>query len=332
MSAGAEQGRGLTPDGTPRAASLAAEAAQPVGPPGGALLRDLLIASRPAQWSKNLLLFAAFVFSARSSWTWREPDQWLPLLVSATAAFVLFSVLSSGTYLINDVLDAERDRAHPRKRRRPIAAGRIGTATASIVGGALIGVALGGAFALDVSFGLWAAAYIAVTAAYSVALKHVVIIDVIAIATGFAIRAIAGAAVIDVPISPWLYVCTTLGALFIASTKRRQEVVLLEGDAFAHRGVLSEYSIASLDQISSVAMSASIVSYALYATTAENLPQNNAMLLTLPFVLYGLFRFRLIAERSPERNADELIARDLPLLANVALFAVTALAVLAFDR
>ena len=151
-------------------------------------------------------------------------------------------------------------------------------------------------------------------------------------ATGFAIRAIAGAAVIDVPISPWLYVCTTLGALFIAAMKRRQEAVLLEGAAASHRGVLADYTVATLDQIASVAMSAVIFAYALYATTAENLPQNNSMLITLPFVLYGLFRFRLIGERYPERNADELIVRDLPLLGSVALFGFTALVVLALDR
>ena len=213
-----------------------------------------------------------------------------------------------------------------------MAAGRLSPRLAAAVGGSLIAVAVAIGLAVDAGFGLLLMAYVAMTAAYSVVLKHLVIVDVLLIATGFALRAMAGAAVIDVPVSPWLYVCTTLGALFIAVMKRRAELELLEQVAGEHRGALAEYTVPVLNQMAAVSMAATIVAYALYATTAENLPENHSMLLTLPFVIYGMFRFQLISERSPQRQADELIVRDLPLLVSVALFALTALSVLALDQ
>ncbi|MDA0257009.1 MAG: UbiA family prenyltransferase, partial [Chloroflexi bacterium] len=182
------------------------------------------------------------------------------------------------------------------------------------------------------AFGAAAAGYAALALGYSLLLKRLVILDVIAVACGFALRAIAGAVAIGVPISPWLAVCTLLGALFVAVTKRRQDVATLQEDAERHRPVLREYPAAVLDQISSVALSATLVSYALYATSAPNLPANHSMLLTLPIVLYGLFRYRLIAERDPEANADELLVSDRPLLASVVAFAGVALLVLAVNR
>lgn len=293
---------------------------------------DLLRMARPQQWVKNFLLYAGFIFSSRTEWSWRVPEDWLPLALMATVGFLIFNALSAGTYYINDAMDVEADRVHPRKRFRPIAAGRVSVRQAWIAGLMLIlgGIAVG--LAIDFDFGLWAIAYAAMTISYSLLLKHLVIVDVLTISTGFALRAIAGAAIIDVPISPWLYVCTTLGALFIAAMKRQQEVALLTDDAAGHRAVLGEYTTAMLDQMTSVAMSATIVAYALYATTAENLPTNNSMLFTLPWVLYGLFRFRLIADRAPDRNSDELIARDIPLLVAVVGFGLTAMTVLAFDR
>jgi 4-hydroxybenzoate polyprenyltransferase len=305
----------------------AAGAAAPVG-----FIRDLIIAARPLQWQKNLLLYAAFIFSARTAWSWRAPEDWIPLFLLATVGFLLFNAISSGEYMVNDALDVERDREHPRKRLRPIAAGRISVRTAFTVGTGLVVGAVALSFLLSVPFGLVALGYAALTFAYSFALKHLVIVDVITIASGFALRAMAGAVVIAVPISPWLFVVTTLGALFIAVAKRRQELVLLGSESHSHRGVLREYSLDFLDQMSSVSAAATIVAYALYAVTAENLPDDDSMLLTLPFVIYGVFRYRLIAQRNPERNADEMIMRDLPLLLSVVLFALTALVVLAFDR
>lgn len=295
-------------------------------------VRDFLVACRPMQWQKNLLLFAAFIFSARAAWAWDDPDTWGPLLLNAFAGFWLFNAIASGEYLLNDARDIEGDRLHPRKRFRPIAAGRVPLSVAYVGGFVLISVGVAAAFVLDSQFGLIAASYAALTLAYSLWLKRLVIVDVVVIASGFALRAVAGAAVIDVPTSSWLFVCTTLGALFIAVAKRRQELVLLTDEAGAHRGVLGEYTLDVLDQMSSVSASATIVAYALYVVSAENLPSNDSMLLTLPFVLYGVFRYHLIAERQPEKNADELITRDVPLLVAVLLFGLTALAVLAADR
>lgn len=294
-------------------------------------VRDFLVACRPMQWQKNLLLFAAFIFSARAAWVWDDPGTWGPLLLMAFAGFWLFNGIASGEYLLNDALDIERDRLHPRKRHRPVASGRLPLPAAYVGGTLLVLGGVVGAFLLEVHFGMIAAAYAALTAAYSLWLKRLVIVDVVVIASGFALRAVAGAAVIDVPISPWLFVCTTLGALFIAVAKRRQELILMASDAGAHRGVLGEYTIEVLDQMSSVSASATIVAYALYVVSADNLPSDHSMLLTLPFVLYGVFRYHLIAEQQPEKNADELISRDVPLLISVLLFALTALAVLAAD-
>ncbi len=296
------------------------------------VLRDLLVTARPQQWLKNLLLYAGFVFSARTAWGWRDPETWAPMLLTASAAFALFTVAAAGGYFINDALDAERDRAHPRKRERPVAAGRLRLRAAAGAGGLLVAVAVAGSLALDLAFGAILLAYVALTAAYSLALKHLVIVDVLVIATGFALRAIAGAAAIDVPVSPWLYVCTTLGALFIAVMKRRSEVVLLERESADHRHALGEYTWSVLNQMAAVSMAATIVAYALYATSAENLPDNHSMLATLPLVLYGMFRYQLISERKPDRQAEELLLRDIPLLLSIALFGLTAFAVLAVDQ
>lgn len=308
------------------------EAAQRPLAGAGGLGIDLVRTARPQQWAKNLLLYAGFIFSARTEWSWRQPDEWMPLLLMATAGFIVFNVLSSGTYFINDAVDAEADQRHPRKRLRPVAAGRISPRNAWLIGVTLLTAGACAALLIEASFALAALAYVLITLAYSLLLKQLVIVDVLAVATGFALRGIAGALIIGVPISPWLYVCTTLGALFIAAMKRRQEVMLLDGAAASHRAVLGEYSVPVLDQMASVALAATIVAYSLYTTTAENLPANHSMLFTLPWVLYGLFRFRLLADRQPERNADELIAHDLPLLVAIVGFGLTALVVLAFDR
>lgn len=306
-----------------------ADAAASVGRSTGGVLGALIVAGRPMQWQKNVLVYAALIFSGGAAWTLREPSTWVPLLTLATLAFVLFNVIASGEYLVNDVVDVERDRLHPRKRARPIASGRVPLTLAATVGVALIALGIAGGLVISVSFAVVAATYAALTLSYSLWLKRLVIVDVVVIAFGFTLRALAGAVAIAVPISPWLLVCTTLGALFIAVAKRRQELVLLTAEAQEHRAVLGEYTVGILDEMSSVAASATIVAYVLYVVSAEALPENHAMLLTLPFVLYGVFRYRLIAERSPERNADELISRDLPLLVSVILFAVTALVVLA---
>jgi 4-hydroxybenzoate polyprenyltransferase len=294
--------------------------------------RDAFVTARPAQWAKNLLVFAAFIFSAGTAWSWREPSQWLPLLRLSIATFVVFDLIASGAYFVNDAIDADQDRLHPRKRTRPIAAGRISPWTGAGIGMTLMLAGVLVAALLDMNLGLVALGYAALTLWYSVALKRVVVLDVLVVSAGFAIRAIAGAVAIDVPISPWLYVVTTLGALFLAVVRRRQEMLLFGDDASAHRSVLQEYTLHALDQMVAVAMSATIVAYTLYVTTAENLPSDHSMLLTLPIVLYAVFRFYLIAERSPDRNVDELLVSDPAIAVAIAGFGLTALAVLALHR
>lgn len=295
-------------------------------------LRDLIVACRPLQWQRNGLLYAGFIFSAGAAWSWRDPDTWVPLLLTTTGAMLLFNAVASGQYLINDVLDEERDRLHPRKRLRPIAAGRIPARSASVWGAGLVLAGVLGGLAISIEFALVAAGYASLTLAYSFGLKRLVIVDLVAVAAGFTLRAAAGAVAIAVPISPWLLVCTTLGALFIAVAKRRQELLLLGVQAQRHRAVLGAYPLAALDAMLAAAAAATIAAYTLYAVLAEHLPRNHTMLLTLPFVLFGVLRYRLVAAQSPERYADDLLSRDRPLLATVILFAATALVVMAVGR
>jgi 4-hydroxybenzoate polyprenyltransferase len=299
------------------------------GSPRLHLARALLVAMRPAQWQKNLLLYAAFVFTAGSVWSWRASEEWAPLLLMATAAFWLFNAVASGAYLLNDVVDAERDRAHPRKRLRPVAAGRLSSRAALRVAAALILGSVVLAVWLEPRCAVVLLAYVGLTSAYSLWLKHIVVLDVIAVAAGFALRAMAGAVVIDVPVSPWLCVVTGLGALLLVLVKRRQELEVLPRGAGVPRRAPRDYTPRVLELLVWAAMAATIVAYALYVTAAENTPDDYSMLLTAPFVVFGLFRFRRVAERHPTRNVDEVIVRDPPLLASVALFAATAFVILA---
>jgi 4-hydroxybenzoate polyprenyltransferase len=266
-------------------------------------------------------------------WHVGQPDTWAPLLLKASLAFVAFCAVASAGYLVNDVRDIESDRLHPRKRTRPIAAGQLSPATAQAaavvlgVVGLLLGIALGWKFLTIL------AVYVALTLSYSYLLKRLVILDVLAIAVGFVLRAIAGAFAIAVVISPWLYLCTILGALFLAVNKRRHELLLLGDAAQDHRRSLAGYSVQLLDQMSATATACTVIAYSLYTFTAENLPRNHVMMATIPFVLYGIFRYLyLVYERGEGGNPDEMIVRDAPLLACVGLFLLTSVVLLAIYR
>jgi 4-hydroxybenzoate polyprenyltransferase len=287
------------------------------------LVAGLLVSLRPKQWTKNLLLFLALIFSLRLG----EPD----LLARTVLAFVAFSGLASGTYLINDIIDAERDRQHPAKRDRPIAAGAVPVAPALGLAGMLIVGAMAMAAALATPFALTLLLYLALTLSYSLQLKHMVIVDVLAVAAGFVLRAAAGATVIDVPISPWLYVCTILGALLLALGKRRHELVLLESDVVRTRRILQEYTVPFLDQMISVVTAATIIAYSLYTFSAENLPDNQAMMLTIPFVLYGTFRYLyLVHLKGAGGSPEELLLSDRALVATVVGWVLASIAILYF--
>jgi 4-hydroxybenzoate polyprenyltransferase len=277
--------------------------------------RAALAAMRPRQWSKNLLLFAGIVFAAELG----DGGRW----VAAVAAFVAYCAASSAAYLVNDVRDAAHDRLHPAKRLRPIARGEL-TGAAAL---ALAGVLLAGAVALTILQGplplALIGAFVALQLAYSFGLKHVVLIDVMAIGGLFVVRAAAGAAAVDVRISPWLLLCTALLALFLALAKRRGE--LLHEDA-PGRPVLEGYTPALVDQLVSVVAASTIIAYSLYTFTAHT----TAMMLTIPFVVFGVFRYLLLVHRNAVGEEPETVLySDLPILACVAAWTVTAAIVLA---
>lgn len=304
----------------------------PTGSPT-AYLVTLLISMRPRQWTKNLILFMAFIFSVGGSWHVREVDTWLPLLGKTSLAFVLFCLVSSADYLVNDVRDRESDRLHPTKRRRPIAAGALSPRAAVGWAGVLSMTGLAGMFALDLRAGGVVAGYIALMLAYSFYLKHTVLLDIMTISAGFVLRAMSGALVIEVPISPWLYVVTALGALFLAINKRRAELLLLEDQANRHRSTLEEYTPDLLNQLAATVTASTLIAYGLYTFTADNLPDNHSMMLTIPFVLYGIFRYLfLVHAKNQGGSPEEVLLKDWPLLLDILLWVVASLTVLVVFR
>jgi 4-hydroxybenzoate polyprenyltransferase len=278
---------------------------------------SLVRSLRPEQWTKNLIIFGGLLFGQRLL------D--VPSILKAGGAFVVFCALSGVVYLLNDVADRDADRRHPLKRHRPIASGAVSPAAALATALAIGVVALIAAFLLRVQFGYFAVAYVGLLAFYSGPLKHVVIIDVLTIAIGFVLRAAAGAVVIDVPISNWLLFVTILGALFLALSKRRHELVLLADEATSHRPILQEYSPYLLDQMISVVTASTLVAYAFYTINPETVERfhTNHLSLTLPFLLYGIFRYLyLVHQKEGGGSPAETLLNDRPLLACVALWAL----------
>jgi 4-hydroxybenzoate polyprenyltransferase len=281
----------------------------------------VLVSLRPRQWVKNLFVFAGLIFS-QSLLT--------PLFWPALAAFAIFCALSGAIYVFNDVADAEKDRLHPSKRNRPIARGALPIPGAVALGLVLLAGSLVAAFWLSVGFGVVAAAYAALLTAYSVWLKHVVILDVLTVAAGFVLRAVAGAAAIGVEISGWLVICTILIALFLALGKRRHEYRTLRGDAAAHRPILAEYSEGFLDQMVAVVTASTVTAYALYTMSPETVAKFHTRLLpvTLPFVLYGIFRYLyLLYRREQGGNPSDLLLSDRALLINTVLWMLAVLVI-----
>lgn len=299
----------------------------------GRHLPALLVAVRPRQWLKNGLVVLPFLFSVNEAWRLADPDSWLPLLVRTVLAGLAFCAVSSAGYLVNDLRDVERDRSHPRKRNRPLASGALGVGTAKAAAGVLVmaGGALG--IALGWRFAAVMASYLALTFLYSLALKHLAVVDLLALALGFVLRAVAGGVAIAVPISPWLYLCTLLGALFIAISKRRNELAVLGEGASHHRPILTQYSVELLDQMSVIVTASTVMAYALYTVTAPNLPSSGAMLATVPFVLYGIFRYMLLVQRRGAGGSpEEVLLQDRPLQLTVVLWMVTAVLILLMSR
>ncbi len=283
--------------------------------------RALLKEARPKHWVKNGFLFAGIVFAKELT----NPTAIWQVL----AAFALFCVVASAIYFINDLRDREADRLHPKKRFRPIAAGEISAPMAWAVALGGLGVAIPLAFLLRPLFGAIIVGYVALQFAYTYWLKEQVLLDVFALATSFVLRAMGGAVVIAAPISPWLYVCTVLLSLCLGFAKRRHELMLLESGAGSHRAVLDEYSATLLEEIIAVVTSATVMAYALYTFNAENLPKNHAMMFTIPFVLYAVFRYLYLVYRKGEGgNPEDALFADRPLLVCILLWGITSVTIL----
>jgi len=288
-------------------------------PPKRGRANAALVAARPRQWTKNLLLFAGIVFAAKLGDGWR----WL----DALAAFAAYCAASSAAYLVNDVRDAPHDRAHPVKRMRPVARGELAPRAAHGLAAGLLVVA----FALVAPLGPaslgFLAAFVALQGAYTLALKHVVLIDVMTISGLFVVRAAAGAAAVHVRISPWLLLCTALLALFLALAKRRGELVLVGAEATPGRPVLEGYSLALVDQLVAVVAACTVISYSLYTFTARD---SKAMMVTIPFVVFGVFRYLLLVHRQDlGEEPEEVLLRDVPILVCMAAWAACAALLLA---
>ena len=284
--------------------------------------RALVKTMRPKQWIKNVVVFAPLVFDEKLF----QPD----LFARTLLAFALFCLISSTVYIINDLVDIEKDRQHPRKRLRPLPAGVLSPRVAVVAAGVFILISLPLALWLNGGFSLILFSYLLLNVAYSFYLKHLVIIDVLVIAAGFVLRVAGGVAVVGVErFSPWLYLVVTLGALFLGFGKRRHELLLLDEDADAHRAILAEYTVPFLDQLIGLVTSTMVIAYSLYTFSAPNLPENHAMMLTIPFVLYGLFRYLYLIHVKKEGGApDELVLSDKPLLATGLLWVLAVVLVL----
>ena len=273
---------------------------------------------RPQQWVKNGFVFAALIFS-RSITDWHRNTR-------VTAGACLFCLISSAVYLLNDILDAPEDRKHPSKKLRPLASGRLGVGTAALTAMILAVLALGGAWVLDRTFFIIVAAYALINVLYSWVLKHIVLLDVFVISTGFVLRVVSGGVIIHVEISPWLVVCATLLALFLALSKRRHELVALGKEAGNHRSILSRYSPYFLDQLIGIVTASTVMSYALYTLSSDVQTKfpGKRLDLTIPFVLFGIFRYLYLVHQNEEGgNPTRLFLTDSVLLSVVLLWAAS---------
>jgi 4-hydroxybenzoate polyprenyltransferase len=283
-------------------------------------LRAALVALRPRQWLKNLLVFAGLVFATKLG----DAGRWL----EAVAVFGAYCAISSAAYIVNDLRDRADDRLHPVKRARPIARGELSPRAALWLAAGLAAVALALAGALGLVSVAFLLAFAALQAGYTLALKHVVLLDVLVIGALFVIRAAAGAAGVDVRISPWLLLCTALLALFLALAKRRGELVLVGAQRTPGRPVLEGYSLELVDQLLAIVASSTVIAYSVYTLTARD---SKALLATVPFVIFGVFRYLLLVHRDDiGEEPEQVLLTDVPIILAVAGWIITAAAILAF--
>jgi 4-hydroxybenzoate polyprenyltransferase len=286
------------------------------------IIKALLKTMRPHQWLKNVLIFAALVFDGKLGV--------IPDLVRTSFGFLLFCSISSAVYIINDLADVDADRLHPKKRNRPIASGVLPVSIAWAAVVVIVALSFPLAYLLSASFALVLLSYFLLNLAYSKWLKHVPIIDVFVLASFYVLRVVAGLTIIHVArFSPWLYVVTTLLALYIGFGKRRAELALLADVANSHRKVLDGYTIPLLDQYITIVSAATIGAYSLYTFSAVNLPDNHAMMLTIPFAIYGIFRYLYLVQIKQGGGApEEELFRDRPLQISIGLWGLSVILIL----
>lgn len=295
--------------------------------------RGLIDSARPKQWVKNLIVYFALFFTVGESWQLSNTEELARLLLRSTAVFAIFCLITSSIYVVNDILDKDKDRHHLKKKARPIAAEQIDIKLALGFAGILAVVGAISSYVLSPNSFLMVVGYFLLMILYSVCLKQIVIVDVITISLGFVIRAVTGAIVIDVSVSPWLYVCTGLAALFLGFSKRLNEKKSVGADGYLQRETLQEYSVDFLQQLIAISATSSLLAYTLYTFTSPNLPSNNAMMLTIPFVVYGLLRYLFLVNDSNQgESPEELILKDLPFKMSVVAWLLVGFTILIYYR
>ena len=289
------------------------------------MLTALFKTMRPRQWTKNVFIFAALVFDKQLF----DVDSFLRTL----AGFALFCLISSSVYIFNDLADVEADRQHPEKKNRPIASGKLSVSAAWVAGIVLVIITFVLAWLLSPGFELVIMAYFVINLAYSKWLKHIAILDVLIISLGFVLRVGAGVTLIDVErFSPWLYIVMFLLSLFLGFGKRRAELALLAHGAGSHRKVLDGYTLPLLDQYIMIVSGTTIVAYSLYTFSAPNVPENHSMMLTIPFMVYAIFRYLYLIEvKHAGGTPEEVLLSDRPFQASMLLWAITVIVIFYFS-
>ncbi len=280
------------------------------------MLKDILVSMRPKQWYKNLVIFIGIIFSINLL----NLNLWIDVI----AAFTIFCILSGSIYVLNDILDLEKDKNHPKKKNRPLASGRLKVSHALTSAIILICIALTGAYLLNLQFFMVSVAFFILMLVYSFFLKEIIIVDIMVISIGFVLRAMAGALAIGVYVSPWLIICAFLLALFLALGKRRHELVLLKENASNHRKILGEYSTEMLDQMINITTSALIMSYSLYTFFSGNI----YIMITIPFAFYGLFRYIFLVHARNMGGEPEMIFKDKGTVISIVLWVIVVVCVL----
>ncbi|HSH04407.1 MAG TPA: decaprenyl-phosphate phosphoribosyltransferase [Anaerolineae bacterium] len=282
------------------------------------MLLALLESMRPRQWPKNIFVFPALFFDGKLIH--------FPSVIRTIVAFFLLCAMSSAVYLMNDLADIDSDRKHPTKKNRPLPSGRLNPQIALIASVLLALASLAGGYLIAPSLAVVLLIYLLIQIAYTFRLKHIVLLDVLAVASGFILRVAAGVTAIDVQrFSPWIYVCAGLLSLFMVLGRRRHELILLGTSAGHHRAILKEYSVELIDRLISIVTSSAIVAYCLYTFLSEGVPGNHAMMLTIPIVVYAIFRYLYLIHIRQEGGApEEIVLRDRPLQLTVIIYGIVA--------